>query len=134
MSFDLSKVNPTKQAESGAEFEVTLPTGEPTGWFIKVRGDLSPTVKNYGKRVFQEIKQKEEQAKRRGKTYDMGIEEAEDIAIKSAVVRVISWRGLEEGGKEVPFSEDKAEAVFAEHSWVRDQVMEQSQNSFLFSK
>lgn len=128
MSLDLAKTNLSEAADAGYEFEVKLPgSGEPTGAFITVRGEMSKTVKNYARQKFREFQLKEQQAKRRGKeSQDMTIEEAEELSIETAVTRVISWRGITDNGKEVPFTKENAETIFREHSWIKEQVMEES--------
>lgn len=128
MSLDLAKTNLAEAADAGYEFEIKLPgSGEGTGAFITVRGEMSKTVKAYARQKFREFQLKEQQAKRRGKQADeMTLEEAEEMAVESAVVRVIGWRGITENGKEVAFSKENAERIFTEHSWIREQVMEES--------
>lgn len=130
--FDIKKNNPADQAEAGYELEVTLPNGDKTGFKIKVRGEQSAAVRNHGRRVYQEIKMKEQAAKRRGKEYEMDLDEAEEMSAEAAVVRVISWSGLSEDGKEVAFSKENAKRIFMEHSWVKDQVLEASNNIYNF--
>lgn len=128
MKFDLAKHNYTEIAEAGYEFELKLPgTGEGTGVFITVRGDQSKTVKAFGRKKYSEFKLREQQAKRRGKDVeDMTLEEAEELSIESAIVRVIGWKNITENGKEVPFTKENAERIFKEYSWIKDQVMEES--------
>ncbi len=128
MSFDLAKNNFGEAAEVGYEFELKLlGTGESTGAFITVRGDQSKTVKAYARKKFAEFRLKEQQAKRRGKDpEDMSLDEAEELSIESAIVRVIDWKGITEGGKAVPFTKENAERIFKEHSWIKDQVMEEA--------
>lgn len=128
MGLDLAKVNFSEKAEVGYEFELRMPgTDEPLGAFIKVRGVDSPKVKAYGKKVFREMQVKEAQAKRKGREPDqITIEEAEDLAIESAVVRTIGWRGIEEDGKEVKFSEENAARIYREYPFIRTQVMDES--------
>lgn len=122
MGFDLSKKNLSEIAETGFEFELRLPgSGEKTGAFIKVRGDQSKIVKNYQRKKFDEM-QARQRSKR--KNDDITLEEAEDMAVESAVVRIISWKGIEEGGKEVPFSKEAATRILTEHSWIREAVQE----------
>lgn len=124
---DLSKTNFSKAAESGYEFELKLPTGEATGAFITVRGDQSPTVKNYARKKYNEFKIKEQAARRRGKDpEDMTLEEAEDLAVEAAIVRVIGWRGITEGNKELEFTAENATRIFREHNWIREQVAEEA--------
>lgn len=128
MSLDLAKTNLADAADAGYEFEIKMPgTGDPTGAFITVRGEMSKTVKTYARQKFREFQLKEQQAKRRGKqTEDITLEEAEEMAVEAAVVRVINWRGITENAKEVPFTKENAEKIFTEHSWIREQVMEES--------
>lgn len=128
MSFDLSKHNYTEIAEAGYEFELKLPgTGEGTGVFITVRGDQSKTVKAFARKKYAEFKLREQQAKRRGKeAEDMTLEEAEELSIESAIVRVIGWKNLTENGKDVVFSKENAERIFKDFAWVKDQVMEEA--------
>lgn len=135
MAFDFEANNPETQAEVGYEFEILLPTGEKTGAFITVRGALAPSVKNYGRRKYQEFKTREQQAKRRGKDVeDLTLDEAEDLAAESAVERIIGWKGIQEGKKDVEFTKDEAKRLMKKYSFMREQVMEASDNVFNFSK
>lgn len=128
MSLDLTKTNLAEAADAGYEFEIKLPgSGEGTGAFITVRGEMSKTVKAYARQKFREFQLREQQAKRRGKqSEELTLEEAEEMAVEAAVIRVIGWRGITENGKEVSFSKETAEKIFTEHSWIREQVMEES--------
>ena len=63
-------------------------------------------------------------AKRKGKEEELTLDEAEEMAIETAIVRVIAWRGITEDGKEVPFTKENAERIFLEHSWIREQISE----------
>ena len=130
--FDIVKQNPVAAAEIGHEFRVALPDGTKTDFKITVRGDNSPVIKNHSRRVYQEMKAQEQQAKRRGKEWELVLDEAEDMSAEAAAVRVIGWKGSAEDGKEVPFSKEKAKELFKEHSWLRDQVLEAAQNPFNF--
>ena len=114
-------------AEDGYEFELMLPTGEKSGAFLTIRGDQSKTVKAYARKKYSEFKMKEQAARRRGKDNDdMTIEEAEDLAIEAAIVRLIGWKGITDGGKPVEFSKDAASSILREHSWIREQIMEEA--------
>jgi hypothetical protein len=128
MAFDLAKHNYTEIAEVGYKFELKLPgTGEATGVFITVRGDQSKTVKAFGRKKYAEFKLREQQAKRRGKDVDdMTLEEAEELSIESAVIRVIDWENITENGKPVTFSKENAERIFKEYPWIKEAVMEES--------
>lgn len=126
MAFDIVKTNLAEIAEAGYEFEVKLPDGSPTDFFITVRGTQSPKVKAFSKKVFNQMQIKEQQAKRKGKDVDFSLEEAEDMAIASAVVRIVSWKGLEEDGKEIKHTEENAKRIMRELDWVRAQVLEEA--------
>lgn len=134
MSFDLSKNNLSEIAEAGYEFELTLPgTGDPTGAFITVRGNESKTVKAYGRKKYNEYKLREQQAKRRGKDVeDLTLEEAEDLAVESTIVRIIGWRGINDNGKEVVFTPENAAKILKEHSWIREAITEEASNLLNF--
>ena len=132
--FDLSKNNLSVSNEEGFEFELVMPgSGEGTGAFIKVRGEQSPTVRNYSKKKYNEYKMKQEAHKRRGKgDYEIDLDEAEEMAIDNAVIRVISWKNIAIDGKEVPFTKEAAQSILKDHSWIREQVMEESSQAINF--
>jgi len=124
MAFDLVKQDFNKAAEAGFTFELKLPTGEPSGAKLTVIGDMSPTVKAYSRKKFSEYQMKQSIAKRKGKEVDdLSLDEAEDLAVEAALIRLINWTGIQEGGKDVPFSKEKAREVLTQHSWVREAVM-----------
>lgn len=128
MGFDLTKNNLSEKAEAGYTFELTIPEiQEKTGAFITVRGVQSPKVKAHSRRVFSQMQQKEHVAKKRGKDLEpMTLDEAEDMAIDAAFVRMIGWKGVEENGKALEFNEENVKRVLREHSWIREQVLAES--------
>ncbi len=128
MAFDLAKNNLAAAAEVGFEFELKFPgTGEGTDAFVTVRGDESKVVKSYSRNKYKEYQAKQQQARRRGKEADdLTLEEAEEMAVDAAVVRIMNWRGIQDGGVDVPFTKEAAAAILKEHSWIREQVMEES--------
>lgn len=130
MALDLVKTNLSAKAETGVEFELMLPSlNEGTGAYITVRGTNSPRVKAHSKRVFSQMQAKEQNAKRRGKEVDqMSLDEAEEMAIDSAIIRVIGWRGITEDEKEIEFNDTEARRIFKEHDWIRAAVLEESDN------
>ena len=133
MAFDIKKTNLAEQAENGYEFEVKLPDGSSTDFFITVRGNLSPKVKKYSKDLFNKMQQKELNNKRKGKAEQpMDIEEAEATLVDSAVVRIITWRGLEEDGAVVEPTPENFKRIMTELDWVRSQVIEESDNAANF--
>jgi len=128
MGFDLVTNNLADKAEAGYEFELTIPGSDtPTGAFIKVRGSQSKIVRAYGRKKFEELRQRAVIAKRKGKDVDdIDLEEAEDMAVERAVVKVISWKGFEEDGKEVKPTEENFKRIMREQDWIRSQVLEEA--------
>jgi len=133
MAFDIKKTNLAEQAEAGYEFEVKLPDGSSTDFYITVRGNLSPKVKKFSKDLFNQLQLKELQAKRKGKAdQPVDLEEAEETLIKSAVARIVTWKGLEDGGKVVEPTQENFVRIMTELDWVRKQVLDESDNDANF--
>ena len=133
MAFDIKKTNLAEQAEAGYEFEVKLPDGSSTDFYITVRGNLSPKVKKFSKDLFNQLQLKELQAKRKGKAdQPIDLEEAEETLIKSAVARIVTWKGLEDGGKVVEPTQENFVRIMTELDWVRKQVLDESDNDANF--
>jgi hypothetical protein len=126
MAFDVKIQDFSKSAEVGYEFELKLPTGAGSEAYLTVIGAQSPTVKQYAKRKFQEYQQRQQIAKRKGKEEEISLDEAEELAVEGALVRLVGWRGITEEGKEVKFSKDKAREILTQHPWIREQIMEES--------
>lgn len=128
MSLDLGRTNLSEMAEAGYEFELKLPeVNTPTGAFVTVRGAMSPVVKAFARKKFTEMQNREQMAKKRGRTPDeMGIEDLEAMAVESAVTRIISWKGISENGVEIPFTKEVAEKILNKHSWIREQILAES--------
>lgn len=126
MGFDLTRQNYSTSAEAGYTFNLVTPDGNETDATLTILGDLSPTVKNYGKRKYKEITQQSKAAKARGKEWEPSLDEAEDMSVEAALVRLIGWDGFTEEGKKVEFSKEKAEQVLKEHSWIREIIMNES--------
>ena len=133
MALDLIKTNLAEMAETGYEFEVKLPDGAATDFYITVRGNLSPKMKKYSKDLFNKMQMKELQAKRKGKQDIVDLDEAEETLIESAAVRIVTWKGLEEDGKVVEPTPENIKRVMAEHDWIRTQVIEESDNAANFT-
>ena len=133
MAFDLIKTNLAEMAETGYEFEVKLPDGSSTDFYITVRGNQSPKMKKYSKDLFNKMQMKELQAKRRGKgEQPVDLDEAEATLIESAAARIVTWKGLEEDGKVVEPTPENIKRIMQELDWVRGQVLEESDNAANF--
>lgn len=121
--FDIQKQDFSKSAEAGYSFDLKLPTGASSGAKLTIIGDLSPAVKAFQRRKFQEYQQRQAIAKRKGRDDEIDLDEAEDVNIESALVRLIGWKGVTENGVEVPFSKEKAAEVLRQHAWIRDAIL-----------
>jgi len=137
MAFNLSRNNLVQSAEEGYEFEILHPdTQEPLGGFIKVRGSRSKTVQAFSRKKINEQLRAEQAQKAKGKTQVQTYEDMEETLIERAVLSVISWRNIEDtvDGKEVsiPFSKEAATQLFTDQPWLRDQVLEASNDSEKF--
>ena len=130
MAFDIKLNNLSEKAEAGYEFEVKLPDGASTDFFITVRGNQSPKMKKYSKDLFNKMQMKELQAKRRGKgEQPVDLDEAEATLIESAAARIVTWKGLEEDGKVVEPTPENIKRIMQDLDWVRGQVLEESDNA-----
>ena len=133
MAFDIKLNNLSEKAEAGYEFEVKLPDGASTDFYITVRGNQSPKMKKFSKDLFNKMQMKELQAKRRGKgEQPVDLDEAEATLIESAVARIVTWKGLEDGGKVVEPTQENIVRIMTELDWVRTQVLEESDNAANF--
>lgn len=128
MGFDIVKQDYSASSEAGFTFNLVLPDGTESDATLTILGDLSSTVKNYGKKKYKEITQQSKAAKSRGKEWEPTLDEAEEMAIEAALIRLIGWNGFEEEGKKVPFSKEKAAEVLKQHSWIRDIIMTEAAN------
>ena len=133
MGFDLIKHNFSESAAEGFSFELKLPTGAPTGTKLTVLGEMSPTVKLYSRKKFAEYQQRQVMLKRKGKEDEqISLDEAEEMAVENALVRLVGWEGISEEGKEIKFTKEKAREVLTAHSWLRDQIISESQDVLNF--
>lgn len=133
MALDLAKTNIAAEAEAGYEFELLHPaTGEGTEGFIKVRGEKSRTVQNHARKVVTEMQKREKVAKGKNKEVEFSLDELEEMAIDRAIVRIISWKGIQEDGQDLPFNRENAERILKDHPWIREAVMEESENLLNF--
>lgn len=126
---DLAKLDPAKTAEVGYEFNLLDPyDGTETDIKIKVRGANSPKVRAHGRQMYRQIQTMEKSAKARQKVFELSLEEAEEMGIKTAAIRVISWTGLTENGKDVPCTEDEVIRILTAYPFIKEQVMAESDN------
>ena len=66
-------------------------------------------------------------AKRKGREVeDLSLDEAEELAVEAALVRLVGWEGITESGKEVKFSKEKAQEILTQHQFIREAIMQES--------
>jgi len=66
-------------------------------------------------------------AKRKGREVeDLSLDEAEELAVEAALVRLVGWEGITENGKEVKFSKEKAQEILTQHQFIREAIMQES--------
>ena len=127
MALNLSVLNVSEVSESGIDIELVHPaTGEGLDAWVRVRGKDSRTVQNHTRKVVNDMQKREKIAKGKNKDADLSIEELEMLAVERAVVRIISWRGIEEDGQPVPFTVENATRILKDNPWIREQVLENS--------
>lgn len=134
MAFDIKLNNLSEKAETGYEFEVKLPNGASTDFFITVRGDLSPIVNKYTKQLATKQMMKEIQDKKRNKgEQPLDFDELETQLTEAASIRVITWRGLEEGeGNVTEPTPENIKRILTQHTWIREQILEEGGNKANF--
>lgn len=127
MALNLSVLNVSEVSESGIDIELVHPaTGEGLDAWVRVRGKDSRTVQNHARKVVNDMQKREKIARGKNKDTDLSIEELEMLAVERAVIRIISWRGIEEDGQPVPFTVENATRVLKDNPWIREQVLENS--------
>ena len=134
MAFDIKLNNLSEKAETGYEFEVKLPDGTSTDFFITVRGDLSPVVNKYTKQLATKQMMKEIQDKKRNKgEQPLDFDELETQLTEAAGIRVITWRGLEEGeGNVTEPTPENMKRILTQHTCIREQILEEGGNKANF--
>lgn len=131
---ELNLLNLGVQADDGFDLVLQHPiTGDDLDGVIRVRGDKSRAVQQFSRKRITEMQKRERVLKGKGKDENLTIEELEAMAVESAIVRVISWKNIKKDGEELPFTKENAEVVFKEYDWIRQQVMEASEELRNFS-
>lgn len=116
---ELARFDTLTNANAGVEIELKdLKTGMGSGAFVRVLGSDGD--------VFQRLKSDRTRkiAKRLQETGGESLpqEEIDDMTCEMLAACTINWRGLTDGGKEVPFSLERAKAVYRQYPAIRDQV------------
>lgn len=134
MALDLGKTNIAKSSSEGFEFEVIIPeVFESTGTYLTVRGSQAPEVRNFLKQKYNQEQAKALRNKNK-KEEVPDLEEAEQFMIDNALVRLIGWRNMLENDVELPFNKENATRILTEHSWIRQLILDESDNLGNFVK
>lgn len=109
---DFSTLKPRESASTGAWLTVLHPvTQEETDFRIHLRGADSPEAERFLANI---------EKKNAGKPPTMA--KRKMIGVDLLVHLTLGWEGAEDNGKPVAFSADAARDLYAEHSWLREQV------------
>lgn len=133
MTFDIGNLNTVDLHEKGTEVEIVLPNGKTTNWKIRVLGIHSKKLKKYQRDAFNVQQRELNVLKGKNKTKEYDLADIEKENVDQAVLATISWTGLTDGGKEVPFTEDKARDIYTKNPFIVDQILEAAKDGSLFS-
>ena len=124
---NLSQNNVAQMAEAGYELELVIPgTDDGTGGFIKVRGVESKIARQFARKMLQEQVKKEAATKSKDKN-KIDFENIDDSMARTALSRIISWRGISlDGSTELDFTDANAMMVLLEHPWIGEQILQAS--------
>ncbi len=127
-SRSIESLNLVKASETGFEFELKNSAGTGLGVYLTVRGDHSDAIRAASRREVNAFRERAFQASKNRETLPPDpIEDDEAKAIEGAVLRIISWRGLDE-----PCTPDNARLLCTVNPEVRAQVYAASAQSANF--
>lgn len=118
---DLSQLDTSKGAEEGRELVIKhFQTGEPVGITLRVHGADSAAYRDCMRRQQRQIADR--MAKNRKLRLTVDEMEANGLELLAAVT--IGWSPFDLDGKDFPWSEENAAALYRRFPWIRDQVDE----------
>lgn len=128
---DLNTLDLTEQGDAGYKLQLMHPidtSEELPGMTIRVRGDKSKTVQAFERKRVNEMQKREKLLKGKNKSTDFTIDELEELAVESAVVRIMGWTGMYEGGEVLDYSPENAAYLMKKYAWMREQVREAAED------
>ncbi|WP_439259486.1 hypothetical protein [Lonepinella sp. BR2930] len=132
---DFSKLDTVKAAETTHKFAVLHPvTGEETGALIDVYSAESNPVRHYASTVLRKLQKQEFDNNRSRKPKFKDLDELQEDAIEACIVRIAGWQNVQWDSKELEFNEDNARKLLTACPWLREQVIEHSDNLANFLK
>lgn len=132
---DLSKIDTPAKAEEGVEIELEYPPGKPCGWFLTIRGELSPSVKQWQLSVGNRNRLKDFREKRKGKGEGPEPMTQEDLefGLRAAALRIISMREIVFAGDLLACNEATSYDLVRRHPPWADHILEASADVSLFT-
>ena len=117
--FDLSKLDTSGAAETGAVLEVLHPTeNTPLGIKITLAGADSDV---YRKMVNKSVNKRLQRIKP-GQTIPFTAEEQEESGLNLLAVCTLSWEGVVVEGEALPCTKENAKMVYQRFPWIKEQV------------
>lgn len=135
---DLQNIDTPKASEEGHEIELMFNDKKcsEAGWFVRVRGEMAPTVKKWQLGIGNKFRLKEWQDKRKGKAGNPEpmTEEDLEVGLRGAAIRICGFRGVIFGGQDLAYTADTAYDLVRRHPPFADQVLEASGDVANFTK
>ena len=120
---ELSSLDLSTTSEQGYEFEfIPEATGIGEGFFITVLGKHADTVKEWTRKAVNTMRDRERMLTKKGKDDYRRVEEDEAFGINLAAITIIGWKGLNDAGQPVNYSQEMALSICRINPEVRDQV------------
>lgn len=141
MAFDRKAVSTVAACEAGCTFEPRYPDGSGIGATITVCGPESKAARSQAREQLQRLQVMEANAKRTGQKADalslalaQDIEDAARQKARTAAALTIGWHDITDGSAPLECTPENAQALYADHPWLADQVIAQSQDLGNFVK
>ena len=119
MPFDLTNLDTSETAETGAVLEVLHPTeNTPLGIKITLAGADSDL---YRKTVNKNINKRVQRIKP-GQSMPFTAEEQEESGLNLLATCTLAWEGVVVDGAEIPCNKENAKELYRRFPWIREQV------------
>lgn len=118
---DLDALDPQKGADQGARLDLLHPaTNAPTGAWLQLLGADSDAYRS----LQRKLQRRRLAQLGKGRRITLAPEELEAEALDLLVTATTGWGGLVSGGKDLPFSQDAARALYTRQHWIQEQAQE----------
>lgn len=123
--YDLSKLDTSKKANAGIDFQVLDFDGKPTGIVIKIVGVDSDIYNTF---------QREQLDKMLADRASEGTKAPDplDAEVSMLAACTLGWSGLVLDGQELPFSDENAKMLYRRFAWLRNRIDRAIGNRSLF--